>query len=257
MAVLPYGKSGVIGGAMLGPGPRARRDAGRRDRALGLRRRHVQPDQQRRNPSTIAANIALQFPESTRPGRQHADRQRPGAVRHHPRGQHARPLRRQPARRLLRSQLMSHRPRRRARPAPRRPRRRPSRARRGCPATAPLGLYAGRRWPSSRPARPWRGLGRRPRTSSTAVVLGTLAVYVGSRAVEGSRKATDRLVTCLVATRLRHRDGAAGLAGLRRWSASGADAPGRPVLHLLDVRRRRRGRRRLPRDHGHADHHRR
>ena len=32
------------------------------------------------------------------------------------------------------------------------------------------------------------------------VVLGTLAVYIGTRAVEGSRKATDRLVTCLVTT---------------------------------------------------------
>jgi phosphate ABC transporter permease subunit PstA len=32
------------------------------------------------------------------------------------------------------------------------------------------------------------------------VVLGTLAVYVATRAVEGSRKATDRLVTCLVTT---------------------------------------------------------
>ena len=32
------------------------------------------------------------------------------------------------------------------------------------------------------------------------VVLGTLAVYVGSRAVEGRRKATDRLVTALVTT---------------------------------------------------------
>ncbi|MGY1672138.1 phosphate ABC transporter permease PstA [Geodermatophilus sp. SYSU D00710] len=31
-------------------------------------------------------------------------------------------------------------------------------------------------------------------------VLGTLAVYVGARAVEGSRKATDRLVTALVTT---------------------------------------------------------
>jgi phosphate transport system permease protein len=30
------------------------------------------------------------------------------------------------------------------------------------------------------------------------VVLGTIAVYVGTRAVEGRRKATDRLVTCLV-----------------------------------------------------------
>jgi len=32
------------------------------------------------------------------------------------------------------------------------------------------------------------------------VILGTLAVYVASRAVEGRRKATDRLVTCLVTT---------------------------------------------------------
>lgn len=32
------------------------------------------------------------------------------------------------------------------------------------------------------------------------VVLGTLAVYVGTRVVEGRRKATDRLVTCLVGT---------------------------------------------------------
>jgi phosphate ABC transporter permease subunit PstA len=32
------------------------------------------------------------------------------------------------------------------------------------------------------------------------VILGTLAVYVASRAVEGSRKGTDRLVTCLVTT---------------------------------------------------------
>jgi phosphate transport system permease protein len=30
------------------------------------------------------------------------------------------------------------------------------------------------------------------------VVLGTIAVYVGSRAIEGSRKALDRLVTCVV-----------------------------------------------------------
>jgi phosphate transport system permease protein len=32
------------------------------------------------------------------------------------------------------------------------------------------------------------------------VILGTLAVYVATRAVEGRRKATDRLVTCLVTT---------------------------------------------------------
>jgi phosphate transport system permease protein len=64
MAVLPYGKSGVIGGAMLGLG-----------RALGetlavalvlsgsggITFNLISSD----NPSTIAANIALQFPEST------------------------------------------------------------------------------------------------------------------------------------------------------------------------------------------------
>jgi phosphate transport system permease protein len=33
-----------------------------------------------------------------------------------------------------------------------------------------------------------------------AVVLGSLAVYLGSRAVEGARKALDRLVTCVVTT---------------------------------------------------------
>ncbi|MCW2533405.1 MAG: pstA [Blastococcus sp.] len=33
-----------------------------------------------------------------------------------------------------------------------------------------------------------------------AVVLGTLAVYVASRSVEGTRKALDRLVTCVVTT---------------------------------------------------------
>jgi phosphate transport system permease protein len=36
------------------------------------------------------------------------------------------------------------------------------------------------------------------RTAVYAVVLGTLAVYTASRAVEGARKATDRLVTCVV-----------------------------------------------------------
>jgi phosphate transport system permease protein len=64
MAVLPYGKSGVIGGAMLGLG-----------RALGetlaiaivlsasggITFNLISSS----NPNTIAANIALQFPEST------------------------------------------------------------------------------------------------------------------------------------------------------------------------------------------------
>ena len=65
MAVLPYGRSGIIGGAMLGLG-----------RALGETLAvaivlSVSPGTvtfnliSTHNPSTIAANIALQFPEST------------------------------------------------------------------------------------------------------------------------------------------------------------------------------------------------
>ncbi|MBM7806131.1 phosphate transport system permease protein [Geodermatophilus bullaregiensis] len=37
-------------------------------------------------------------------------------------------------------------------------------------------------------------------TAVYGAVLGTIAVYVATRVVEGSRKATDRLVTCLVTT---------------------------------------------------------
>ena len=36
MAVLPFGRSGIISGAMLGLGPRARRDDGRRDHPVRL-----------------------------------------------------------------------------------------------------------------------------------------------------------------------------------------------------------------------------
>jgi phosphate transport system permease protein len=72
------------------------------------------------------------------------------------------------------------------------------RSRSRLPRFAPLGLYL---------AGIALGAGLSALTSfsvtSTAiygVVLGTLAVYVFSRAVEGRRKATDRLVTCLVTT---------------------------------------------------------
>jgi phosphate transport system permease protein len=64
LAVLPYGKSGIIGGAMLGLG-RALGEtmavaiilSGSGGITLNLISRE--------NPSTIASNIALQFPEST------------------------------------------------------------------------------------------------------------------------------------------------------------------------------------------------
>ena len=92
MAVLPFGRSGIISGAMLGLG-----------RALGETMAvaivlsasggdHVQPDHAE-NPSTIAANIALKFPESTGLDVNTLIATRPGAVRHHARGQHVRPLR--------------------------------------------------------------------------------------------------------------------------------------------------------------------
>ena len=82
MAVLPFGRSGIVSAAMLGLG-----------RALGETMAvalvlsvgggvSLQPDHEP-EPPTIAANIALKFPEATGVARQRADRHRSGAVRHH------------------------------------------------------------------------------------------------------------------------------------------------------------------------------
>ena len=135
MAVLPYGKSGVIGGAMLGLGRALGETLAIAIVLSGLGRDHVQPDLQQQ-PLDDRGEHRAAVPRVHRPGRQHADRQRPGAVRHHARGQHARPLGRQPARRLLRSQLMSTddpaRPRRAHRAAAAW-----SSATAGCPASRP------------------------------------------------------------------------------------------------------------------------
>ena len=59
------------------------------------------------NPSTIAANIALSFPEAYGIERQRADRDRPHPVHRHLRGQRHRPLDRQPPQGILGSQLMT------------------------------------------------------------------------------------------------------------------------------------------------------
>ncbi|MCA0145930.1 phosphate ABC transporter permease PstA [Blastococcus sp. LR1] len=74
----------------------------------------------------------------------------------------------------------------------------PVRSRSRLPRFAPLGLYL---------AGIVVGAGLSALTSFSVastviygVLLGTLAVYVASRTVEGRRKATDRLVTCLVTT---------------------------------------------------------
>ncbi|SFP01189.1 phosphate transport system permease protein [Geodermatophilus dictyosporus] len=84
-----------------------------------------------------------------------------------------------------------------AAPAPVQPRG-PVRVERRLPRLAPLGLYL---------AGVALGAGLSALTGSSlsstvvyGVVLGTLAVFLASRLVEGRRKATDRLVTCLVTT---------------------------------------------------------
>ena len=255
MAVLPYGKSGVIGGAMLGLG-----------RALG---------------ETLAVAIVLSasggitfnlisqqqpvddrgehraaVPRVDRPGREHPDRQRPGAVRHHPRRQHARPLDRQPARRLLRSELMTAT--RSADPGTAAPPPGGSvEQHRRLPRFAAAGLFVVGAARRRRPAR------RSPAsTSSLAVVYGGRPRHASpctsrSRAVEGARKAHRP------AGDLRGHDGLRASPWCRwsRWSATvlsrGLAAAGRRVLQLLDARHRRRGRRRVPRHLRHADHHRR
>jgi phosphate ABC transporter permease subunit PstA len=83
-------------------------------------------------------------------------------------------------------------------PATRTPPRGPVRVDRRLPRFAPLGLYlAGIALGAALSALTGFSV---TSTVVYGVVLGTLAVYVASRAVEGRRKATDRLVTCLVTT---------------------------------------------------------
>ncbi|MGY1695006.1 MULTISPECIES: phosphate ABC transporter permease PstA [unclassified Geodermatophilus] len=74
----------------------------------------------------------------------------------------------------------------------------PIRARRRLPRSAPLGLYAaGVALGAALSALTGFSVAL---TVVYGAVLGTVAVYAGSRAVEGTRKATDRLVTALVTT---------------------------------------------------------
>jgi phosphate transport system permease protein len=105
-AVLPFGRSGIVSASMLGLG-----------RALGETMAvamvlspaavisFVLTSSQ--NPSTIASNIALNYPEAHGGGRQRADRDRPDPVRHHLRRERDRPRSRQPPQGLLGSELMT------------------------------------------------------------------------------------------------------------------------------------------------------
>jgi len=83
-------------------------------------------------------------------------------------------------------------------PATRTPPRGPVRVDRRLPRFAPLGLYlAGIALGAALSALTGFSV---TSTVVYGVFLGTLTVYVAARAVEGVRKATDRLVTCLVTT---------------------------------------------------------
>jgi phosphate ABC transporter permease subunit PstA len=74
----------------------------------------------------------------------------------------------------------------------------PVRSHRRLPRFAPLGLYlAGIAAGAALSALTGFSV---TSTVVYGVILGTLAVYAASRSVEGRRKATDRLVTCLVST---------------------------------------------------------
>ena len=74
----------------------------------------------------------------------------------------------------------------------------PVRSHRRLPRFAPLGLYlAGIAAGAALSALTGFSV---TSTVVHGVILGTLAVYAASRSVEGRRKATDRLVTCLVST---------------------------------------------------------
>ncbi|MGY1811640.1 phosphate ABC transporter permease PstA [Blastococcus sp. SYSU D00820] len=78
------------------------------------------------------------------------------------------------------------------------PQRGPVRVQRRLPRYAPTGLYlAGLALGAALAAVTGSGIAL---AVVYGVVLGTLAVYLASRAVEGRRKGTDRLVTCLVTT---------------------------------------------------------
>ena len=188
------------------------------------------------NPATIAANIALNFPEATRRRGQRADRHRPGAVRDHLRGQLRGPLRSSPA--ASGSQLMTHAP----------------------PTTAAREPRSTCRWPRPRLPALGAGAGRRRRASPRAAAWSALAARLGlvGHASSGRRRALHRR---------RCRSGRASSRAAARprtgWStalvwtafvlalvplvsllwtvvAKGVAGDRRRVPHLLDAQRRRR-----------------
>ncbi len=227
LAVFPYARSGIVSAVMLGLG-----------RALGetmavamvlsasgvITFNLISSD----NPSTIAANIALEFPEAT--GLRVNALIASGLVLfvHHLRGQLRGPRDRGPRRQER--MMARHRPRTAPWRTPRReeptvseppPSGRAARAhlplsQPRLPAWAPwlvAGVAAARRrwWPC-------RSAGASSAGSIVAVILFAVALPVWSRLVENRRAAKDRLVTTLVWVGVRGRPAAARLADLRSCS---------------------------------------
>ena len=95
MTVLPFGKSAMISASMLGLG-RALGETMAVAIILSVSGGVTFNLISSANPSTIAANIALDFPESSGHRRQRADRLRPRAVRRDADHQHGRPGDHQP-----------------------------------------------------------------------------------------------------------------------------------------------------------------
>ena len=193
MAVLPFGRSGIISGAMLGLG-----------RALGetmavaiilsaSRRRHVQPDQLGQ-PVDDRGQHRPAVPGLHRPLGERAHRVRPGAVRDHAAGQRDSALDRQPSARVLGGELMTLDTQKAERTPEAVP---PVLAKRGeLPRWAPwailvatLVVVGGLLAVTGFSIGLW--------LSASAVVY-AIATYAVSRGVEGRRKATDRLVTIVV-----------------------------------------------------------
>ena len=254
MAVLPFGRSGVISASMLGPRPGARRDGRCRLVLVGTTRPRSASCQPGDTPSrpTSPCSSGRRDDRSRR-----AHRLRPRAVPHHPRRQHGGALHHLATSRVLGSELMADRHSLDRRPA--------------TPGSG-LGLRRGEKLPR------WASLGhpRRLRAVVTLVLLRGhgvcrgAAIWLVLRARLPGRPDRRELpgggAPPAPSTGSRT---TAVLHGLRRWrmiplvsvlvTVLGQRA--RPVstsefLTHSHARGRRRGRRRLPRHHRHPRDHR-
>ena len=282
MTVLPFGKSAVISASMLGLG-RALGETMAVAIILSVSGGVTFNLISSANPSTIAANIALDFPESSGIDDQHPDRLRPRAVRRDADHQHGRPGDHQPRG----EDLMSIGDERKDPPVTQ-PEEKPPPTPPKVGDTAPPAADGSgdaavvapavlkERPPSQRPSvatgtlppnAPWLVLGgvavgvalillligfnAALFVVATAVITG-VGMYGWSRAVEGRRKATDRGMTVLISCAFaiarhparRRCCGPSSRSGVARFDPEFFTETQRGVIGA--------GRRRGARDHRHA-----